>query len=385
MIPLCVPNLIGNEWAYIKDCLDTNWVSATGQYVNRFEKALADYTGARYAVAVSSGTTALHISLLVAGVQPGDFVIVPNLTFVATANVVTYMGARPLLLDIDPDTYLPDLDLLEDFLETQTRLLNGVSVHTKTGCPVRALMPVHTLGNMVQMERMLALCDRFGLTLIEDTAEALGSFYKGQHAGTFGRMGCLSFNGNKIITTGSGGIILTNNEADARRAKHLTMQAKASAVEYLHDEVGYNYRLVNLLAAMGLAQMESLPDFVRRKQAINQYYLDAFAGIEGIRCQRITDGVSSNYWHVVICVSRRDELLTYLAENNVESRPLWIPMNRLPAFRQDRYISRHDHTGRIAQEGIMLPCSTSISDADLETVSSLVCSFCTQLTPVHAR
>ncbi|WP_266367083.1 LegC family aminotransferase [Tellurirhabdus rosea] len=384
MIPLCVPHLAGNEWAYIKDCLDTNWVSATGQYVNRFEKALAEYTGAAHAVAVSSGTTALHISLIVSGIQPGDFVIVPNLTFVATANVVKYMGAHPLLCDIDPDTYLLDLDLLEEFLENETELRDGTAIHRATGRPVRALMPVHVLGNLFDMERMLALCERFHLILIEDTAEALGSFYKGQHAGTFGRMGCLSFNGNKIITTGGGGIILTNNEADARRAKHLTMQAKASTLEYLHDEVGYNYRLVNILAAMGVAQMELLPDFVRRKQEINRFYEQAFAGLEGLRFQRLNEGVSSNCWHVVVRTPRRDELVQHLAQNGVESRPLWIPMNRLPAFTQDWYISRHDHTAAVAGEGIMLPCSTSITDDELQTVCGLVRSFHQQSVPVPA-
>jgi perosamine synthetase len=261
MIPLSVPNLAGNEWKYIKECLDTNWVSSVGSYVDRFELLLAEFTGAQYAVATSSGTTALHLSLLLAGVQPGDRVLVPNLTFVASANAVRHAGAEPIFVDVDAGTWQMDLDLVENYLGSE-----------QNRARVSAIMPVHVLGNMVDMKRLLALAARYELPVIEDATESLGTTLGGSAAGTFGLVGCLSFNGNKIITTGGGGMILTNDQSLAQRAKHLSTQAKADPIEFYHDEVGYNYRLVNVLAAMGVAQMEQLPGFLARKAEISAFY-----------------------------------------------------------------------------------------------------------------
>lgn len=364
MIPLSVPNLAGNEWAYIKDCLDTSWVSSVGSYVNRFEQSLCDFTGAKYAVATSNGTSALHIGLKLVGVQSGDFVIVPNITFVATANAVLYTGARPILMDIDPDTWQMDLDLLENFLA------NNVDKY-----PIKAIMPVHVLGNMCDMDRLMNIANHYNLAVIEDSTEALGSSFKGKHAGTFGLFGTSSFNGNKIITTGGGGMILTNDETLAKRAKHITTTAKADAYEYFHDEMGYNYRLVNILAAMGVAQMEQLPDFITRKKEITNLYNAELLKIEGLFPQKITEGVEANHWLYTLKVPKQQELSTFLAANKVQARPFWVPMNRLPFMKDDLYITEKDVAGTIYGDCISLPCSTNLSDEEVNVVIGLIKDF----------
>lgn len=375
MIPLSVPNLAGNEWEYIKDCLDTNWVSSVGSYVNRFEQALVDFTGAKYAIATSNGTSALHIALQLAGVQQGDLVIVPNITFVATANAVKYTGASPLLIDIDADTWQLDLDLLEKFLSNDTQVIEGETFHVGSQKRIKAIMPVHVLGNMCDMERLVEIANRFHLQVVEDSTEALGSTFKGKHAGTFGLFGTSSFNGNKIITTGGGGMILTNDENLAKRAKHITTTAKADAYEYFHDEVGYNYRLVNILAAMGVAQMEQLPAFLIRKKEIADLYNAALLKIEGIIPQQITEGVHANHWLYTVKAPRQKELLAFLGENGVQARPFWVPMNRLPFMSEEAYITEHDVAGNIYGQCVSLPCSTSITDAEIVEVVGLIQRF----------
>jgi perosamine synthetase len=375
MIPLSVPNLAGNEWEYIKDCLDTSWVSSVGSYVNRFEKALADFTGAKYAVATSNGTSALHIGLKLAGVTQDDLVIVPNITFVATANAVHYTGATPMLMDVDTDTWQMDLDLLEDYLEKYTYGVNDETyslIHHKC---IKAIMPVHVLGNMCDMDRLMVIANRFNISVIEDSTEALGSTYKGKHAGTFGMFGTSSFNGNKIITTGGGGMILTNDEALAKRAKHITTTAKSDPMEYDHDEVGYNYRLVNILAAMGVAQMEQLPEFLKRKKQIADLYNQALLNIEGIIPQKITEGVEANNWLYTVKAPRAKELLQFLNENQIQARPFWIPMNRLPFMKNAPYITENDVAGSVYGQCVSLPCSTNITDEEVQTVIGLIKSF----------
>ncbi|MEA5459180.1 LegC family aminotransferase [Arcicella sp. LKC2W] len=375
MIPLSVPNLAGNEWEYIKDCLDTNWVSSVGSYVNRFEQALADFTGAKYAIATSNGTSALHIGLQLSGVKQGDLVIVPNITFVATANAVKYTGASPLLIDIDTDTWQIDLDLLENFLSNNTKVIDGETYHTDNQKRIKAIMPVHVLGNMCDMERLMEIANRFHLQVIEDSTEALGSTFNGKHAGTFGLFGTSSFNGNKIITTGGGGMILTNDENLAKRAKHITTTAKADAYEYFHDEVGYNYRLVNILAAMGVAQMEQLPAFLIRKKAIADLYNAELLKIEGIIPQKITDGVQANHWLYTVKAPRQKELLTFLGENGIQARPFWVPMNRLPFMSEEIYITENDVAGNIYGQCVSLPCSTNITDSEVLEVIRLIQQF----------
>ncbi|MDQ1086425.1 LegC family aminotransferase [Siphonobacter sp. SORGH_AS_1065] len=373
-IPLCEPNLAGNEWTYVKESLDSNWLSG-GSYLRAFEKSMCEYTGAVYAIGVSSGTSALHIALLVNKIEKNDLVIVPNLTFIATANAVTYVGAEPLLIDIDSKTWLLDLDVLDEFLTTQTYQKNNYCYYHKSKQRIKAIVLVHLLGNMPDMERLLSLTQRYNIELIEDAAGSLGSFYKGKHAGTFGSVGTFSFNSNKIITTAGGGMVITDDALIAQQVKHLITQAKTGTIEYLHDQIGYNYRLVNPLAAIGLAQMEYLNSFVTKKQKIAAYYTQELSTIPNLGFQTISPGVNSNFWHFVITVPNSRKLIQYLAEFKIETRPLWIPIQELPAFKNNVYISKNHTTAGVANKGIMLPCSTSITQEQLAFVVKKIKSF----------
>ena len=368
MILLSGPNIGGNEWKYIKDCLDTGWVSSVGAYVTQFEQMVAEFAGARFGVATSSGTTALHMALLLEEVQADDYVIVPNVTFVASVNSIRYVGARPILMDIDPLTWQMDLDLLADFLAEKTELRDGECCHRADGRRVRAIMPVHVLGNMADMERLMGLAAQYHLRVIEDATESLGSYFKGKHSGTFSRMGCFSFNGNKIITTGGGGMIVTDDEALARKAKHLTTQAKADSFEYYHDEVGYNYRLVNTSAAMGVAQMEQLPGFIERKHAIAAIYKEGLSGVGDIGFQEVAPEVEPNWWLFTIHTERQREVLERLNAHQMQSRPFWVPMNQLPMYREFPYIQTTDHSDRVYRTALSIPCSTNITDGELEQI-----------------
>lgn len=375
MIPLSVPNLNGNEWQYIRECLDTNWVSSVGSYVGRFERAVAEFCNVRHAIATSNGTAALHLSLQLAGVQRDDLVIAPNVTFVAPVNAIRYLGASPILLDIERQGWQIDIELLTTFLAEESVSKNNTCFHKRSGKRIAAILPVHVLGNMCDINRLLAIAAEYNLKVVEDATEALGSYYKGQHAGTFGDLGCLSFNGNKIITTGGGGMILTNNDALGRMARHLSTQAKADPEEYYHDDVGYNYRLVNVLAAMGVAQMEQLPVFLERKRQVTEFYNAVFACVKGAAPQKINENVSSNYWLYTVEVPNQQELRKYLRQHEVEARPFWVPMNRLPAFDKDIYYHDNDVSDAVYRNCLSLPCSTGITDGELQEVGNLVKTF----------
>lgn len=375
MIPLSIPKLNGNEWKYIKECLDTNWVSSVGSYVDRFELAIKDFTGAKHAIACMNGTAALHISLLLSGVQPNDYVIVPNITFIASINSIKYANADPILIDMEADTWQMDLDLLEDFLQNKTGLIDGVRVLNADKRPIRCIMPVHVHGNMNDMQKLIALANQYQLTIVEDSTEALGSFYDGQHAGTFGKFGTFSFNGNKIITTGGGGMIITNDDECAKKAKHLTTQAKSDSFEYIHDEIGYNYRLVNVLAAMGVAQMEQLDGFLKRKEAIRAFYEKALFGVGDIQFQQITPNVKSNNWMITIKTTEQKGLIEYLTQNKIQCRPFWRPMNQLRMFKNDTYIQQNDISNKEYQSCLSIPCSSGIMDEELVFVEKNIKSY----------
>ncbi len=375
MIPLSVPNLSGNEWKYIKECLDTNWVSSVGSYVTLFENKAAEFCGVRKAIATSNGTAALHISLLLSGVERGDLVILPNITFVAPANVIKYIGADPLLIDIDAETWQMDVDLLASFLEAKTEKKKGGCYHKERGRRISAIVPVHVLGNICDMDRLMQLSEEYGIPVVEDSTEALGSYYKSRHAGSFGKFGNLSFNGNKIITTGGGGMILCNDEELAKKAKHLTTQAKADPQEYYHDEVGYNYRLVNLLAAMGVAQMEQLPGFLVRKKEITERYNHFFTEIKGAGFQKVNDGIRVNNWLYTIRLEEQPALRKHLLSKKIEVRPFWVPMNQLPAFKKDIYVQDHDVSNQTYHKCLSLPCSTGITDEQLDEVMKALKEF----------
>jgi dTDP-4-amino-4,6-dideoxygalactose transaminase len=298
MIPLSVPFLNGNEWKYVKDCLDTGWISSAGSYVTQFEQLVADYAGVKYGIACMNGTVGLHIAQILSGVTSEDHVIAPNITFIATLNAIKYTGASPILIDVDTRSWQMDLELLESFLQENVvfKEVDGqiYSFNKETNKRIKAIMPVHVLGNIGDMEQLQEIATSYHLDIIEDSTEALGSLHNGKHAGSFGKFGVFSFNGNKIISTGGGGVIVTNDEALAQKAKHLTTQAKVSAMEYLHDEVGYNYRLVNVLAAIGVAQMEQFPTLLENKKIMDDYYRSELSGIGDIEFQKKSMGKIKN-------------------------------------------------------------------------------------------
>jgi perosamine synthetase len=368
MLLLSGPNMAGNELKYVTECITTGWVSSVGAYVDQFEKMSAEFAGTKYAVATSSGTTALHICLVMMGVNQDDYVLTPNITFIATCNSIKYTGANPIFIDTDVNTWQMDLDLLEEFLTKETEQRNGVCHYKKDGKRIPVIMPVHVLGNICDMDRLLTLAKQHNLTVIEDSTEALGSYYKGKHAGSFGLMGTFSYNGNKIITTGGGGMIVTNNEALAKKAKHLTTQAKSDPFEYMHDAIGYNYRLVNVAAAMGVAQMEQLPGFIQRKHQIINFYKKQLQGVGDIKFQEVSNDVNPNWWLPTIFTTKQKTVLKILNDNKMQSRPFWIPMNQLPMFTQNIYYNHKDQSNFVYQHCLSIPCSTYITDEDLKAV-----------------
>ena len=333
------PSFEGNELPYLKDCIDTTFVSSVGKYVDRFELELAAITGAKYAIATVNGTAALHIALKIAGVQPGEEVLIPALTFVATANAVSYCGATPHFVDSDESNLGVDSFKLRDYLIEHTEQKAGQCVNSVTGKIIRAIVPMHAFGHPVDMDGLMSVAHDFNIVVVEDAAESLGSYYKGRHTGTIGLLGTLSFNGNKTITTGGGGAILTNDKALAEYAKHLTTTAKlAHSWEYRHDEVGYNYRLPNLNAALGCTQLEQLPLKLARKRELFEVYQKAFCDIEGIKLLAEPKGCESNYWLQTLLldpdkIECRDSILKITNQEGLMTRPAWVLMHELAAFK----------------------------------------------------
>jgi perosamine synthetase len=368
MIPLSVPNISSNEWKYVKECLDTNWVSSVGKYVDLFEQKITEYTGAKYAIATSNGTAALHVSLLLSDVNENHLVIVPNITFIASVNSIRYTGASPIFIDVCPKTWQMDLDLLEDYLKNKTRQVDGVCLCRETNKPIKAIMPVHVLGNLGDIEKLCEVAKKYNITVIEDSTEALGSRFKKKHAGTFGKLGCFSFNGNKILTTGGGGMIVTDDKALATKAKHITTQAKSDSFEYIHDEVGYNYRLVNILAAIGVAQMEMLPSFIDKKHEVAKFYKDKLTKF-GIQFPETTKEMFQNNWLITINVGEHKvKLIEHLTKLNIQVRPLWKPMNQLSMFKEFSYVNNDNISQALYESCMSLPCSTNIKKTDLQHI-----------------
>ncbi len=337
-VPLHEPKFAGHEWQYLKECLDSTFVSSVGQFVDRFEHELAVYTGAKHAVAVVNGTAALHVALRLAGVQANDEVLIPALTFVATANAVAYCGAIPHLIDSEERTLGVNPLALRDYLQTITEISDGQCINRLTGRVIRVLLPMHTFGHPVELDELLAVARDFHLTLIEDAAESLGSMYHGRHTGTFGLMGTLSFNGNKTITTGGGGAILTNDSELARQAKHLTTTAKVPhRWEYVHDQIGYNYRMPNLNAALGCAQLEQLPEFLGAKRHLFEQYQAAFRDVSGVQIIQEPKDCQSNYWLQTLMLEasvahQRDEILAATNKAGLMTRPAWKLMHHLKPY-----------------------------------------------------
>lgn len=361
LLPLHEPNFSGNEKKYVADCIETGWVSSVGKYVNRFEDMLVEYTGVKRAVAVVNGTAALHIALKIVGVQPDDEVLIPSLTFVATGNAVTYCGASPHFIDVSNETLGIDPHKLEGHLKNTVILKNGVSINKYTGKVIRAIIPMHTFGHPVDLDPLIELCERYNIVVVEDAAESLGSYYKGVHTGNFGAAAALSFNGNKIITTGGGGAILTNDDELADYAKHLTTTAKVPhAWEYVHDEIGYNYRMPNINAALGCAQLEQIENYLSHKRRLANLYEQIITKYEGISLFKESDHATSNYWLQAMIIDSEkykiNEVLDGLNGKNIMARPIWKPLHLLSPF-QDYYKSDLSVTEQLQHQIINLPSS----------------------------
>ncbi len=341
-IPLHPPIFRGNEKKYLNECIDTTFVSSVGKFVNQFEEMVAEFTGAKYAIAAVNGTAALHMALILADVKPKDEVITQALTFIATANAISYCHATPVFVDVDKDTMGMSPDALRTFLkENTTQKLNSRTNKTQpqnneTGNFIAACVPMHTFGHPVRIDKLVEVCKEFNITLVEDAAESLGSYFKGQHTGTFGKIGTLSFNGNKTITTGGGGMILTDDEEIAKKAKHLTTTAKVPHKwDYTHDLIGYNYRLTNLAAALGVAQMEQLATILKSKRILASKYKDYFKNTN-VEFVSENKNAKANYWlNAVILKDRkeREEFLEFTNSKGVMTRPIWELMNRLEMFK----------------------------------------------------
>ena len=338
-IALHEPSFEGNEWLYLKECLDSTYVSSIGKFVDRFEADLAHYTGSKYAISVVNGTAALQIALKLAGVQANDEVLIPALTFVATANAVSYCNAIPHFVDSETHTLGMDALKLREYLQENSSQQSGFCISNKTGRVIRALVPMHTFGHPSDIEGLLAIAQDFNLMLVEDAAESLGSFYQGQHTGTFGLFGTLSFNGNKTITTGGGGAILTNDESLARHAKHLTTTAKVPHDwEFRHDEIGYNFRMPNINAALGCAQLEDLSGKLTSKRELFTRYLNSFRDVKGIKLFEEPTNCRSNYWLQTLVLDEdmselRDVILESTNKNMIMTRPIWVLLNELTPFK----------------------------------------------------
>jgi aminotransferase in exopolysaccharide biosynthesis len=336
-VALHEPVFIGNEEKYLNDCLDSTFVSSVGKYVDTFEKEFAKTIGSKYAIAVVNGTAALHISLILADVTRGDEVITQPLTFIATCNAISYIGAKPVFVDVDLDTMGLSPDSLQSFLEANCEVKEDKCINKTTGKTIKACVPMHTFGHPCKIEEIKHICDKWNIALVEDAAESLGSYYKGKHTGTFGKVGAFSFNGNKIITSGGGGAIVTDDEELAKRAKHLTTTAKVPhPYEYKHDEIGYNYRMPNLNAALLLAQLEQLDNFLKNKRELASLYEEFFKSYSNIRFIKEPQNSKSNYWLHAIELQdsdARDKFLEYTNKNKVMTRPVWKLMNELEMFK----------------------------------------------------
>ena len=337
-IPLHEPRFFGNEKKYLEECIDSTYVSSVGKYVDRFEEELKAYTGVKHVIAVVNGTAALHICLKVVGVEPNDEVLIPTLTFIATANAVRYCGATPHFIDSDRSTLGVDTHKLDAYLKDISEIRTEGCFNKMTGHRIKAAMPMHTYGHPVDLDPIVEICNRYKLELVEDAAESLGSFYKGRHTGNWGKASALSFNGNKVITTGGGGAILTNDDELAKLAKHLTTTAKVHHKwSFVHDQIGFNYRMPNINAALGCAQLEGLPSAIKNKRKLAEEYKHAFTGVNGINFFTEPSFAQSNYWLNVLLLDnkffeQRDLLLELTNAHGIMTRPAWTLMHQLDMY-----------------------------------------------------
>lgn len=379
-IPLIEPEIRGNEWKYVQECLDSGWVSSAGPFVDQFEHVVARQCGCQYAVATVNGTSALHIALLVAGVQPNDEVLVSTLTFIAPVNAIRYVGAWPVFVDAEPEYWQMDPVRVVEFLEKGCRWSNGALYNQQTGRRVSAIVPVHVLGHPVDLDPILTAARKFGLKVIEDATEGLGATYRNRPLGSIGDIGCLSFNGNKIITTGGGGMLVTSNENWAQKAKYLTTQAKDDPIEYIHKEIGYNYRLTNIQAAIGCAQMEQLGAYVAAKREIADRYSLVLRDISGIVPMRQAPWANSTFWMYTVLIQEKKagmnsrHVLQALAAQKIQCRPLWQPIHQSPAHALSR-AGELPVSERLSKEALSLPCSVGLTKEAQQEVIDQICQM----------
>ena len=372
-IPLSIPNLKGNELKYVTHAVETEWVSTGGPYINEFEEKIADYAKCKGAVSCQNGTAGLHTALIVCDVTKDDEVIVPTLTFIAAVNPVRYVGAEPIFMDCD-DSLTMDVDKLRTFCENECVFQNNKLMNKTTKKHIKAVLLVHVFGNIADMESIMEIAHTFNLKVIEDATEAIGTYYisgkyKGKHAGTIGDIGVYSFNGNKIMTTGGGGMIVSNNEDLLSRAKHLTTQAKSDELYYTHDEIGFNYRMTNLQAALGLAQLEQLEDFIKTKKRNYEYYKKELNNLDGLKILNFNEDIRPNYWFYGLYIKdsfklNRDELISYLASHKIQTRPIWGLINE-----QGPYLNALGYEIEKAKDYLKhvvnIPCSSNLSVEDV--------------------
>jgi perosamine synthetase len=385
-IGLNEPAISGNEWKYVKECLDTGWVSSAGKYVDLFEKRISEYTKAKYAIACVNGTSAIQLSLLLSGLKPDDEVLVPTITFIAPVNAVYYNGAVPIFMDCD-DYYNIDIEKTIDFIRNETKLINvkssetnndiPITINKKTSKRVSAIIPVHVWGNAVWLDELLSLCLERNISVVEDASESLGTFYsKGnnfeKHSGTLGKLGCLSFNGNKIITAGGGGMILTNDKKLAEKARYLTTQAKDDPIRYIHDEVGYNLRLTNIQAALGVAQLENLPNFLKRKKEIHFLYAEAVEKIKGMSIAIVPDYANNNHWMNLLQIESdecedREMLMRRFDSCGIQTRPVWAPNHLQKPYRHCQSY-KIEKAEQMVNSSLCLPSSSNLTNKNIGTV-----------------
>lgn len=375
-IYLSTPNIKGNEIQYVTDALEKEWVSTGGAYIDRFEKEIADYLNVDTAVACQSGTAGLHLALLLSGVTPDDLVIVPTLTFIAAVNPVKYLGAAPVFMDCD-DSLCMDMDKLQCFCETECELRDEKLIHIKTQKHVKAAIVVHVFGNMADMEKAVMIADKYHLVLIEDATEALGSHYNEgpfarKYAGTIGDIGVYSFNGNKIITTGGGGMMVTKDPVLSQRARYLSTQAKDDAINFIHGDVGYNYRMTNLQAAVGVAQLEKIDDFIAVKKANHQHYQEGIRTLDGLQLLPFNKATEPNYWFYSLYIEdlekySKEAIIETLFENNIQTRPIWGLIHEQKPYQKDIAFDiekAKDYHRRI----VNLPCSSNLTVGDVDRI-----------------